>query len=273
MPDLNLDLGYFEHRKTIRLVGILGKGAELLPIKLWIRYAQFHPGGTGELSDYEPGEIASMCGWEGDAQALLAALLKAGFLERKHCLCIHEWTEHQGHIAALHQRAKTAALRRWAKLKKCSSNAPSNAPTNHPTILPSDSSSLSERPPNPDEPFGEPPFDPPADSQADNGKPDKRTRREPTGPAADFRRKWDEMWLKHYHSPYPWRRVDFVKAAEIAKSVQPVLWEQTINKYFNCDNEYVAGGHDLQKLLANLPRFARCTTAAELREGLHFDGQ
>jgi hypothetical protein len=197
MPDLNLDLGYFEHRKTIRLVGILGKGAELLPIKLWIRYAQFHPGGTGELSDYEPGEIASMCGWEGDAQALLAALLKAGFLERKHCLCIHEWTEHQGHIAALHQRAKTAALRRWAKMKKCSSNAPSNAPTNQPTILPPIPSEPSVGEVSPTTPL-------PASPDSD---PDQQPPSDNNGQSPAFTKFW-ETWPAHF------RKADRKKCAE-----------------------------------------------------------
>lgn len=115
MPSLNLDLDFFDHPKTKRLIGLLGRGAEILPIKLWAYCGKFHSK-DGRLTDYTVQEIESIVGWWGEKERMVAALVKCGFLEPDQTgFKIHDWNFYQGHIEAYRQRAKTAAIKRWDK--------------------------------------------------------------------------------------------------------------------------------------------------------------
>lgn len=147
MPDLNVDLDYFEHLKTRRLASKLGPFAPLIPIKLWAYCGKYHPE-DGRFSQEQDKEIADIAGFSGDATSMLQALLDAGFIDRdvSGVFFIHDWMDHQGHLVAYKQRAKIAAKARWSKLspknatsiatsipssnaKSSLSNAVSNAPT------------------------------------------------------------------------------------------------------------------------------------------------
>ena len=124
MPNLNLDIEYFDHVKTVRLVGLLGKGSEVLPLKLWCRAAKHHAG-TGRLTDYSAQEIESLVGWWGNTGHMVEAMVKVGFLEQVNgSYEIHGWKEKQGHIVAYKERAKNAAEPRWGLRRE---NATSNA--------------------------------------------------------------------------------------------------------------------------------------------------
>lgn len=116
MPYLNVDLDYFTHRKTVRLVGILGRGAEVLPIKLWSYCGKYHAE-SGKLTSYGPDEIEAAAGWWGEKGRALEALMTVGFLEKDRAgnFQVHDWLEHAGHLAAFKKRAKTAAKKRWSK--------------------------------------------------------------------------------------------------------------------------------------------------------------
>jgi hypothetical protein len=128
MPALNLDLDYFDHPKTKRLVGLLGRGAEVLPIKLWAFCGKFHAE-SGRLTGYAAQEIESIVGWWGRPGDLMAALVRVGFVrqEGEEVFVVHEWAEHEGHIAAFKVRAKRAAGARWSKLAGSDPDATSNA--------------------------------------------------------------------------------------------------------------------------------------------------
>ena len=116
MPYLNVDLAFFTHRKTIRLVGLLGRGAEVLPIKLW-SYCGMHHAESGKLTSYGSEEIESVVGWWGEKGRAVEAMLTVCFLERDDSgnFQVHDWFEHAGHLAAFKKRAKSAAKKRWAK--------------------------------------------------------------------------------------------------------------------------------------------------------------
>ena len=136
MPYINLDPNYFEHPKTKRLEGILGKGAAEFPIRLWCFCAKYHPK-DGCLYKYSWAEIEAILGWRGDAQALLQALLDVCYLEKdKKGLKVHHWKLHEGHIIAFRDRAVFAAKSRWNKLKhrRENENATSNALSNAPAV-------------------------------------------------------------------------------------------------------------------------------------------
>jgi hypothetical protein len=133
MADLNLDLDYFTHPKTLRLIGLLGKGSEVLPIRLWCWCAKYHAE-SGEMTGYSAEEIESVLGWWGKPGELIRSMVKVGFCEWKRggnggrTLLIHDWSQHQGHIAPLKERARKAANARWNRIKdECTSNATSNA--------------------------------------------------------------------------------------------------------------------------------------------------
>ena len=126
MPYLNVDLAYFTHRKTIRLVGLLGRGAEVLPIKLW-SHCGVHHAESGKLTSYGPEEIEAVAGWWGEKGRAVEAMLTVGFLDhdKEGNLQVHDWFDHAGHLAAFKKRARTAAKARWRLY--ATSNALSNA--------------------------------------------------------------------------------------------------------------------------------------------------
>lgn len=117
MPFLNLDLDYEDHPKTKRLVGLLGRGAELIPIRIWSYCGKYHAE-NGEMTAHSPQEIESIVKWWGKPKKAVEALLRVGFLEKiKGGFRVHDWKETQGHIHALKLQARHAANKRWADMR------------------------------------------------------------------------------------------------------------------------------------------------------------
>jgi hypothetical protein len=115
VPYLNLDLDYFEHRKTVRLVGLLGRGAEVLPIKLW-RYCGKYHAEDGKLVGYSPEEIEAQVGWWGKPGEAVAAFCdeRVQYLQEiTGGFEVVGWLDHQGHLKAFKERARNAANARW----------------------------------------------------------------------------------------------------------------------------------------------------------------
>lgn len=118
VPYLNLDVDYFSHRKTVRLIGLLGRGAEALPIRVWAYCGKHHPE-SGSLASYSTQEIETAVGWWGTSGALVAAMVKIGFLDQTDDgYACHDWLEYEGHLAAFHVRAKRAAKERWDRYRQ-----------------------------------------------------------------------------------------------------------------------------------------------------------
>jgi hypothetical protein len=105
---------FYTHRKTARLRVKLGNDALWLPPRFWAYAAENQPDGV--FQDYDPNELAHLVGYTGDAQAMLQALLEAGFLDPDP-LRIHEWDFYNQYHAAFSQRASKAASARWNKEK------------------------------------------------------------------------------------------------------------------------------------------------------------
>jgi hypothetical protein len=152
MPSINLDLNYFDHPKTKRLVGLLGRGADVLPVRLWCTCGKHYPD-SGELTGLTAQEIESQVAWWGQPGQMVEAMVKVGFLEKVDSgYAVHDWQDHSGHLAVYRDRAKTAAKARWSKKRPhassnassinnassiendASSNAYSNASSNAPSI-------------------------------------------------------------------------------------------------------------------------------------------
>lgn len=117
MPSLNLDLGYFDHPKTRRLIGLLGRGAEVLPIRLWCYCGRYHSR-DGSLAGYSAQEIESIVGWWGKPGEMLQAFLALVLLEESpDGYVVHDWVEHAGHFEVYRARAKFAAAVRHGATK------------------------------------------------------------------------------------------------------------------------------------------------------------
>lgn len=130
MPYLNVDLDYFNHRKTVRLVAMLGPGAAEIPIRLWAYCGKYHAE-TGQLCGYTDSEIEAVGNWRGEPGLLIKTLILPEILLLEKIdsgYQIHDWIEHAGHLWAFKKRAITAAKKRWKKYacsnaRKKSSNA------------------------------------------------------------------------------------------------------------------------------------------------------
>jgi len=91
---------------------MIGDAALWLPVRLWCYCAEHQQ--NGDLSSYDPGELAGLLGYTGDAESMLTALIESGFLDTNP-LRVHDWLEHNQFHLANKQRASNAAKARWAK--------------------------------------------------------------------------------------------------------------------------------------------------------------
>lgn len=131
MPELNIDLDYFEHPKVELLVERLGEWAEILPIRLWRFAARFHAE-SGVISGPSVLLIERHLNWRGKKGEAVEALVACGFLDPIDGggYLVHDFLEHQGHIEAYRKRGKKAAKARWGRHGPpgdATSNATSNA--------------------------------------------------------------------------------------------------------------------------------------------------
>jgi hypothetical protein len=102
---------FYSHRKTLRLLALIGNDALWVPPRLWAYAAENQPDGIFE--GYTADEIASLIGYKGDAERMLQALISARFLDREP-LRIHDWEEHNAYHKTYSNRAKKAATARWS---------------------------------------------------------------------------------------------------------------------------------------------------------------
>lgn len=68
----------------------------------------------GDLSRYDSGDLADACGWEGESQHIVNALIHSGFLEERHeGLFIHDWDDYAGRL--LDKRKQNAERKRMSR--------------------------------------------------------------------------------------------------------------------------------------------------------------
>lgn len=105
--------GFYTHRKTAKLRGMLGDDAFWAVPRLWAYAAEHQP--DGDLSSYDSRELANLIGCYKHEEALLQALKTVGYVDQDGK--IHDWAEHNGYHSMHHKRAKSAAAARWADKK------------------------------------------------------------------------------------------------------------------------------------------------------------
>lgn len=101
------------HRKTKRLARLLDVGRPQAVghlIFLWTWAFDYAP--SGDLSAFEPVEIAEESGWEGDPERFVSALQESGYMDAS---SLHDWEVYAGRLltkrAANAQRARDARQR------------------------------------------------------------------------------------------------------------------------------------------------------------------
>lgn len=115
MPSINVDLNFFSHRKTMRLIAQLGDLAVTGLFRLWCYTAQHYPD-TGVLSDLTDVELEYIMQWTGAPGELVKVLIGIGFLDVVGSTChIHDWKDHAGHLVIYRERARKAAVSRHEK--------------------------------------------------------------------------------------------------------------------------------------------------------------
>jgi hypothetical protein len=113
--------GLARHPKTKKLARLLGENVPSaigrLHLLWWwaLEYAQ-----DGNLSRYDPEDIADALMWEGEAAVVVEALCTAGFLDTDEdgAFHIHDWNEYAGRL--IEQREKNAERKRRSRQRHAS---------------------------------------------------------------------------------------------------------------------------------------------------------
>lgn len=117
MPSINIDLDAFDHPKFRLLTDILGPGAEIIPVRIWLHCGKYHTE-DGRLTRYTTKVLEAIGGWRGAHGKAVKALAEVGLLDAiEGGFQVHDWKEHAGHLWAYKVRGKKAIEKRWADLK------------------------------------------------------------------------------------------------------------------------------------------------------------
>jgi len=116
--DIRLSIAFKNHRKRKRLVRLLGVGAEVYLIDLWLTAAVDRP--SGHLDGWDEEDIADACGWMGDPEKLVGALVEAQWLAKdaEKGYAIHDWCEHQPWAHKANDRADASRFSRLAQINR-----------------------------------------------------------------------------------------------------------------------------------------------------------
>lgn len=84
-------------------------------VRLWA-YTGTYYSAEGRLTGLPGPEIEAVCKWEGEKGKALKAMVEIGWLDLVEGeYQVHDWQEHEGHMARYHTRAKKAAAVRYGR--------------------------------------------------------------------------------------------------------------------------------------------------------------
>lgn len=117
-PDFRILVTYPTHRKTIKMVRVLGPVAVLCHLKLMAHVRQHRT--DGWLTGMSIDDIEIEAGWEGEPGEFVGVLLEVGYLDNDPELGfgLHDWTVHNPYSATFQMRSaagKKGAEARWSK--------------------------------------------------------------------------------------------------------------------------------------------------------------
>lgn len=110
--EIPIDLDYFDHPKTLRLMEVLKRPeADVYPIRLWRWAAKYARAGVipTDVSVMERGVR-----WKGKSGLLHAAMVEVGFIE-KDGLTIHDWNQYVGRAIHIYEIKKRKQRERYDK--------------------------------------------------------------------------------------------------------------------------------------------------------------
>jgi hypothetical protein len=132
--DIRLDINFFEHPKTKRLIRVLGHKGFYALVRLWTSSAKLYP--KGIFKDLDEVDIAELAGWDEDPTVFCKGLSdpKINFLEKVDGIySLHGWEEHQPWIYYQNERSEIArqnARKRWAMQSADDRHTEGNANSN-----------------------------------------------------------------------------------------------------------------------------------------------
>ena len=110
--DIRLDVGFFQHPKTIKLERRLGLEGIKALLQLWMWAAKERP--EGLLSNMDDEDIEIAAGWTADGP-LVSVLIELRWIDRTdEGLILHDWADHNSWVAASVDRGDRARLSRMA---------------------------------------------------------------------------------------------------------------------------------------------------------------
>lgn len=250
MPSLNLDIDYFNHRKTKRLIRLLGKGSEVLPLKLWVYTARYFAD-DGRLTGISAQEIEDECQWWGSSGEMVRVMLlpEVKFLiQDAETICVHQWIDHEGHISAFSERAQKGAQKRWENYRN--RDAPSNPTSNASSIATSNAPTKPPKPPEPTKSFA---AEPPAAVEPKVSRPKKK----PTGEHHELIDHWGQAWERRYGKPFPFAAAPGRNGKHIQALLETLGFSDAasaMDRYLACDDGFL-NGHPLGMLISQLSKF------------------
>lgn len=108
--EIPIDVDYFDHPKTMMLIGLIGPLADVFPLRLWRWCARYAKDGVVKGGR---AQIESAVKWEGEVGVLHKALIKCGFLE-KDGKTVHDYMEHIGRAIYLYEQKKLRQKNKYA---------------------------------------------------------------------------------------------------------------------------------------------------------------
>lgn len=119
--DIRVDVGFFSHRKTKRLIATAGLQAAWSLLVLWAKMSQQRP--KGVLFDMDEADIAMEAEWPGEASVFINALRlcggtsKPGYIDRLEdgTYVLHGWEEHQHFVFTRDKRSQVGRLNAMKK--------------------------------------------------------------------------------------------------------------------------------------------------------------
>jgi len=117
--DIRVDVGFFTHRKTVKLIRRLGPEAAFALIRLWAYARTERPYGILKGMDTE--DIAIASGWNGDNEKFFSNLVEVGFLDgpdENADYQLHNWEKRQPWAIESQKRSERATEMNKAKWEK-----------------------------------------------------------------------------------------------------------------------------------------------------------
>ena len=108
--EIPIDVNFFDHPKTVMLIGLIGSEADVYPLRLWRWCSMYAKNGVVAGGRTQ---IEGVLRWKGKAGSLHRALIRAGFLEADG-KTVHDFMEGVGRAISLYEGKKQRQRERYA---------------------------------------------------------------------------------------------------------------------------------------------------------------